>query len=373
MGTAITQGANEGMKRSRSSEGHCQELIDALDGIITPQQCQVEYDPSIAGEMHQLRDSIVSSDSDLQGWSKIIDRNETPGGTVERSSVDKRYILSLLCINMGRMEELRQSGGVYVIKLYSEAMRWHPDSLEAGYRLGVWLRHTVTSQEELDEVQRLWLQAHEASSTYSFFRRGRYTGSSSVPYGSFNRMIQSREKKIMKELTDMLILHFCQQDELSAAKGYLKTLRYQYKLSQAVLCYDTSGLSSVRKPLKMAQGNPETSVCSYAGGVDSAVPACVLRRLQYVFRPDSPFWAEHNYDFFSNASRSVGYFSYLFPFRDFEPANVVEQAVSQLYDTIYGKFPEIISRATIGMTISDVYLVAIACITLFFASGMVGS
>lgn len=340
-------------KRPRSEEPtQSQELADALDEIIAPHACLVEYDISLVSRMAALKDRIIRSDVDIMRWHDSISRGEALDGAVERSSMDKRYVLSLLLINLGKLQELKPHDSECATQCYSEALRWHCDSVEAGFRLGVWKRHSVASADELDEVERLWLRAHEACHNYNYFRHSRYNGTSSVPYASFNRMAQSREKGVMRELSDALILHFCQAGDLTKASVYLKALRYQYKLSQAILNYDDKALNSDQKvnigePVSELVGLP--SVCQYAGGVDRAVPASLLSRLQYAFRPDSPFWAEHSYDFYSNASRSVGYFSYLFPFRELDPSNIVEQAIATLYNLMYRKFPEVLSRSTVGM------------------------
>lgn len=341
------------MKRSRIDERpQSQELVEALDGIITPHGCHVSYDPALACALRRLKESIISSDEEIMRWSRAIDSGEVPEGTVERSSADKRYMLSLLCVNMGKLEELRPNGGEDVVNLYQEALRWHPDSLEAGFSLGVWLRHTVTARAELDRVQQLWLAAYDRGRAYNFLRRGACSASSAVPYASYNRMIQAREKKVMKELADMLILHFCQEGDLATATVFLKALRYQYKLSQEILCYADSAPDVAMQPSSNSSSRGEAaaqpSVCAFAGGVDGAVPPPLLARLQHAFRPAAPFWSEHSYDFYSNASRSVGYFSYLFPFRDIAPANIVEQTISRLFNIMSDKFPDILSRATIG-------------------------
>ena len=331
------------MKRQREESPQSQALVDALDSIITPQSCYVNYDDSLANSLAVLKASIISSDPDLVAFQETVDQQQDPEGEVQRSSADKRYMLSLLCINMGRLEELRPNGGDTVQRLYSEALRWHPDSIEAGFCLGVFLRHAVAAPEQLQRVHDLWLRAYTTGRAYNFFRRSTVSGNPGVPYVSYNRMIQNREKGVMKELSDMLILHNCQQGDLAKATVYLKAFRYQYKLSQAVLCYNNSSSRAVK-----SKNAGKKAVCGYAGGVDKAVSPAVLSRLQHVFRPDSPFWREHNYDFYSNASRSVGYFSYLYPFRELAPENVVEQAVSRIYDIVSVKFPQIAAKATIG-------------------------
>jgi hypothetical protein len=321
-----------------------QPLVDALDGIINA-ACMAEFDAAQAGALAELH-------SQLGG---------TPAATptaVLRSSTDKRYVMSLLCINMGRLQELRTEGVADAVRLYSEALGWHPASLEAGLCLGGLLRHEVASQGQLDRVESIWRTSFDATRAYSFLgKRGRPSASASlahptVPFSSYNRMIQSREKKMMKELADKLILHFCQEDKLELACPIMNTFRYRYKLSQSVLCYPlntpspAAGQPGSEPP---SGGGAGTGVsCSYAGGIDTAVPPSLLEKLQYVFRPDAPFWREHNYDFYNNASRSVGYFSYLFPHRELRPANVVEQAISIIFGIVSAKFPDIAKKSTIG-------------------------
>ena len=88
---------------------------------------------------------------------------------------------------------------------------------------------------------------------------------------------------------------------------------------------------------------------SHAMAVDGALPISLLRRLQYVFRPSSPYWSEHDYDFYNNASRKAGYFSYLYPFKEQAgPLNIIEQIVDRVCTMMVSQFPAIATEATVG-------------------------
>lgn len=81
--------------------------------------------------------------------------------------------------------------------------------------------------------------------------------------------------------------------------------------------------------------------------VDNVLNTNSINHLSKVFRPNSPFWLEHNYDITSNASRSVGYFSYLYPLTGRKASNSIEQIIDAIYPLVTEKFP-IAKSATIG-------------------------
>ena len=132
-----------------------------------------------------------------------------------------------------------------------------------------------------------------------------------------------------------LALLLCQQGRGNEAVDLLRDLGFTWRLSNEVLHY----------PLDDINGNPTTSSPSTAAGivevVDDALPHEMIEHLQHVFCNSSPFWREHHYDPISSASRSVGYFSYLYPFRQHHAQCSVEAIMDRLLSIVSGIFPRV--------------------------------
>ncbi len=84
-------------------------------------------------------------------------------------------------------------------------------------------------------------------------------------------------------------------------------------------------------------------------GFDNALPRRCLAQLQHVFRPQAPFWKEHEYDAIgTNCSRKVGYFSYLYEFKDRRAGNCVESVIDFIFEKARTDFPDEAAKATVG-------------------------
>ncbi len=83
------------------------------------------------------------------------DDNRVPPGSsaVKRDLNDKRFFLSLLCINKSIIADRR--GGLYneIIANLKEAVIWFPRSIEANYMLAKFLRPTADTEEKLQKVE----------------------------------------------------------------------------------------------------------------------------------------------------------------------------------------------------------------------------
>ncbi len=65
----------------------------------------------------------------------------------------------------------------------------------------------------------------------------------------------------------------------------------------------------------------------------------MLQHLKDVFRSDSSFWSEHNYDSLSNSSRTSGYFSYLYDIHQHKPTNSIEQIIEYVNGVVCKYYP----------------------------------
>jgi hypothetical protein len=110
--------------------------------------------------------------------------------------------------------------------------------------------------------------------------------------------------------------------------------------------------------------------------VDGALSASRLQHLRHVFRADSPYWKEHDYDAIgSNSSRRVGYFSYIYPFREqSSPRCSVEVIIDEIFKVAVKSFPELASKAAVGTQSSIMdCLHLLKGLLLVIYSGMVGA
>mmetsp|Transcript_23029 Transcript_23029/g.33697 ORF Transcript_23029/g.33697 Transcript_23029/m.33697 type:complete len:440 (-) Transcript_23029:522-1841(-) len=293
-----------------------------------------------------LKNNLIQSNkllTKIHNKSKLRkekDKKVPPGSNeVQRSLFDKRYILCLLCINIAKSYELIYSDTDTVISSLREALIWFPKSIEAGLLLGQFLKPIVANEEQLLDVENIWWKA--VSATQSLAPVDSIAEDGEVKCVDVNRLagqLYQREKIASEKATELLILHYCQNDKYDMALPLLIRGRFIYKLSQHVLCYPLSTTTP-----QDCNGPVDTvSECSYAMGADNVLPVYMLRALQHIFRPTSPFWSEHSYDFYSNASLQVGYFSYLYPLRTQpSPCNAIEQVIDRIFDIVKIKFPSV--------------------------------
>jgi len=159
------------------------------------------------------------------------------------------------------------------------------------------------------------------------------------------KVILKEELQAGKEAMQDFCLFLYQNNKSVLADGYLRKLGYEWKLATNILAYPLS--MDYVSTNEVESRTATTSTCNignhtnYLHVCDNALPLSAIQHLQLVFRPESPFWSEHQYDSLSNSSRTVGYFSYLYPFRDRNPSTTIEQIIDYLYPKIVLKFPNV--------------------------------
>jgi hypothetical protein len=102
------------------------------------------------------------------------------------------------------------------------------------------------------------------------------------------------------------------------------------RLSDEVLAYTNDSLQTNALPTQ-----------NIVTAIDNVLHPHLISHLQHVFRPSSPFWKEHDYDKFNSNSRQVGYFSYLYPFKNRAACCSIEVIIDKLLPIIAGIFPQI--------------------------------
>jgi len=244
-----------------------------------------------------------------------------------------------------------------VIEILREALVWFPKSCEANYLLAKYLRPQATSDESLKKAISL---LQKASNSFSQLLKSISSGKSLVSKNvdedgdrsddDFYDEIKETNMLLQWELSaceaaqQLLALLLCQGGKTDEASTLLKGLGFKWRLSREVLCYkdenEKRSSSSSSSSSSDASGN-ETSSDSYLVAIDNALPRDMLNHLKDCFGRESPFWQEHHYDVLSNYSRVAGYFSYIYPLRERNASNSVEQIIDKIYSIAAQHFPEV--------------------------------
>ena len=148
--------------------------------------------------------------------------------------------------------------------------------------------------------------------------------------------------KAFKKSGESLILFLCQEHGHDAevqkeVYSLLVQNNYTWKLSNAVLHYP------LPPQLNSSESRPQVSDAGkYIRIVENALQSThAIDHLKHVFRHDSAFWSEHDYDTSTNCSRKVGYFSYLYPLRDRVAVCSIEQIIDYIYSVTCKYFPSV--------------------------------
>ena len=327
--------------------------------------CDEKSDVDVIDEVIQ---QLISSDPLLEKIyiksqkRSLTDRKVAPGSdSVTRSVLNARYCLCLLYIKKGKRYELQSSTYEQAKSCYQKALIWYPKSIEAGHLLGLLLRSQACKSEDLDFVVYLWERAMDSArileqsvcekKTASSFpltsaeqsvldillssECSAYSDSldSSVIQSCISKSQENivyKEREAAKALYDSAILLYCQEGMMMKALPLLLQQHYQWKLSQQVLSYMSEDSDDMVMKRRVAQLRAREDY-PFVLGYDSVLPEEYLRRLQHIFRPSSPFWSEHDYDFYNNCSRQVGYFSYIYDFRRRPATNFIEQVIDIVF------------------------------------------
>lgn len=158
------------------------------------------------------------------------------------------------------------------------------------------------------------------------------------------KLIQENELSCLRKGRELLILMLCQQGRTSDAYRHLQAGHYSWRLAKAVLQYPYS----MAQAPQLLKPDDVTEQRSIVQAVDSALKPVQVEHLQYVFRPESPFWKEHAYDISCNASKKVGYFSYLYPLTTpRRPQCSIDLIIDDIYKLALKQFPALVN-AKIG-------------------------
>eukprot|EP00596_Hydrurales_sp_CCMP1899_P010163 CAMPEP_0119037214 /NCGR_PEP_ID=MMETSP1177-20130426/5419_1 /TAXON_ID=2985 /ORGANISM="Ochromonas sp, Strain CCMP1899" /LENGTH=607 /DNA_ID=CAMNT_0006998151 /DNA_START=90 /DNA_END=1910 /DNA_ORIENTATION=+ len=302
--------------------------------------------------------------------------NKVPPGSasVQRKMNDDRFILSLACINKGKVQAIIQEDANAAIQSYRDALVFYPKSAEANESLAQLLRVQADTQSKLNLVEIL---LRKASSSIDQIKEGISTvtvemtrmtslnsasssGKSGKSGNGFDMSVGgddeesdndddgdddgmfelevdlgflNRELKATNRAVETLSLFLCQEGNNEEASIMLKKGGFTTRLSKEVLNYIQED-----EEIQSSKGSIDSG--KYLQVTDNILSPPLLAHMQEVFRPSSPFWSEHHYDAIANSSRTAGYFSYLYHLKERKAGNSIEQVIDCLFEKVKQMFPQ---------------------------------
>jgi hypothetical protein len=202
--------------------------------------------------------------------------------------------------------------------------------------LGSTLRLIAESEDELTESERWLTRAIHANETLENEIRLNMVTTiiDTSPQSLYDNQRIVAEKRAADNAGQRLLLLLCQSHRCHQADEILSRLGYKYRLSECVLNYPTS-LSLNNSNAQLLKSAVAASPSTYLNNphipqiavVDNILPEVMLHQMQQVFAPNSLFWKAHHYDALQSLSRTVGYFSYVYPFKE-RKAMIIEEQVT---------------------------------------------
>ncbi len=284
----------------------------------------IEWKENILSYLPSLRQLFTK-------WSQRGKKDlKIPPGSqdVVLSFTDPRYVLSTLCIAQSKIK-LRERGFDECEALLRESYMWCPKSVETLFLLAEILRIRSTHQIALDDAMSVYRKA--------IIVAGAITNKDVT--GEVDCLVNNAS--FGKEAACKEALYLLQNSRSCEADSILKAMGFRWRISDKALNYELSDF------IKLSPNHtPLVKV------FDDFIEQTQLLRLQYIFRSESPFWLEHDYDEFENFSRKVGYFSYLYPFRERCAGNFIEQLIDAIYEVMSKEVPDLIEATTCKLSFS---------------------
>ncbi len=337
--------------------------VEELNDLATTQKALIS--------LEKAKTLILETNEDLKTLvAKALKRKEgdtkvPPGSNlVERKISDLRYLLNLICILQAKIC-VTQNDHKSAMKMMREALIWFPRSIEGNYLSGEILRGHAATSKSLTDAENFYIKAVDTTST---LQKSVNSNSTTVPSQLQQHLAANMQKansssssasnidktaakidddsdeEYNQDLVDQefccgnkavqaLILYYCQTEgSENKAYKYLVSKGFKLKLSNQVLQYPLSNNSvnnSSTSSIAAEAAAVKTDTSSqYVSILNDVMTPNILAHLSHVFRSDSPFWSEHHYDTITNASKTVGYFSYLYPMRERSAMSSIEQVCS---------------------------------------------
>jgi hypothetical protein len=296
------------------------------------------------------------------------DANDTrvpPGSAqVQRTLTDERFLLSISTVLTSKIQ-LAAGQSKEALESLREALIWFPRCIEAHYISAEILRSNASSPEHLKTMEDHLLKAIETGNHLrEKVRAAKAAGKGTIKTPAQKAAaaaaaaaspedaeiteeemvmeIEAEELVAAKKAHECLIIVLCQSGRFTEAYPHLQAQGFKWRLSREVFNYPLPGDATPSGAVtKTSTAGAAAMNGEYVKAFDHAVTPQVVSHLQSVFRPDAPYWSEHNYDTVLNASSTAGYFSYLYPFRERAPGCSIEQIIQQhIYPAVCEQFPQ---------------------------------
>eukprot|EP01041_Mallomonas_annulata_P003722 gene3722-7397_t len=285
----------------------------------------------------------------IKSKKRSSDDTKVPPGSndVTRTLADKRYILSYICTELGHIASIEDDYSS-AISEYKESLMWYPKNSESCLHLANINKAQSLNQQDLIKVEKFLRKASLASDiTIPIIQSNKVIKSSKTINTSavelqdddeedndddmekqleyFENQLLKRQLKASKEAQEALALLLCQDNRSQEACTVLQKQGYKWRLSRDVLYYQYPSTTAPPSSTSDCTSTSTSEVDKYISVTENILPAAILAHMRHIFRNSSPFWKEHKYDYLTNASRSVGYFSYLYPFKERKSVTFIEQ------------------------------------------------
>jgi hypothetical protein len=202
-------------------------------------------------------------------------------------------------------------------------------SAEACELLGSTLLLSASGADDLAEAERWLLRAVDAGKHLEEQLQSQELVRVMTPEGMYDEQRRAAEKRAAENAGHRYLLLLCQTHRCDVADEILLSLGYRFRLSEELLNYFLSVERNVSLRAASLQYAANTIVPTMAV-CDNALSPPLLAAMRRVFEPGSSFWRQHFYDPLQSLSRSVGFFSYVYPFRERRSLSIQEQVIDRI-------------------------------------------
>jgi len=342
---------------------------------------------------------LLQTDEDLQQLgNKIAKRKNKSDGKVppgsalvQRSVTDGRFLMCQCKVAISRIyvSFINERPAQYTddaLSLLGDAVLWYPRSVEAHVLTAQLMKYnTCNSYAELEFIENCYKKAANMVLDTPLGNGGNSSATNTSPMSqlqvlsgsttdsndpsssddmsaadlaaSLDMFLLIREKEQCRAAKQQLSLIYLQyynsinggkhsKSRLAEASEMLQHCGFTHRLSDSVFSYPLPNSSAselvTTTPGLSKDNNDRAAMKNIACGFDNVLPEIMLAHLRQVFRPEAPYWREHDYDaYVGNHSKTVGYFSYLYPLRERAASNSIEQIIDCVYKQVLAELPAV--------------------------------
>jgi hypothetical protein len=285
---------------------------------------------SMLSDIMQLQNHLCDTNASLRQINHKLrslsrtDKRVPPNSSqVKRSTDDARYLMSYLCMLSAKVKQ-HLSYSIEDLELeLRHSLLWFPRSIECHLEYCVHIKQFATTLEQFSEQESHLMKAVSYGLTLV---------NEPEPESAQDKVIMKHELQLYNIAEEALILYLCQQGRYTDAVPHLSRRKYTWLLSPRLFCYDFSPTSAYQYD----ETSPDFLVAH-----DNFLPSSMIQHIAKVYRPESPYWSEHDYDSLENASKKVGYFSYLYPYKQRPAISSIEQIIDYIHSQVIAFFPNL--------------------------------